>query len=68
MAMRSDIDSLQEKMDRLLEAMMSMVNKDDNLEIDVDARNIAAQIRFSSFNILRVANLEFGFPPRYVHS
>lgn len=59
--MRSDIDSTQTKMDRLLETMLIMVQKERNDKIDTEARRIANQIDPSSLHIPRVTNPEFGF-------
>lgn len=65
--MMTNIDSMQEKMDRLLETLLSMARREGNLEITVDARNIVAQIGLSSLEIPGVINLEFRFHPGYVH-
>lgn len=40
--MKNDIDSIQEKMDRLLETLLSMARREGNPEITVDVRNIVA--------------------------
>lgn len=40
--MRTNIDSKQGKMDRLLETMLSLAQKERNVEIDVEARRIVA--------------------------
>lgn len=53
---------MQEKMDRLLENMLSTGRKENNSEITTDVRNVAAHIGLSSLNIPRVTNIEFGFP------
>lgn len=60
-SMRNDIDSMQEKMNRLLKAMLSMDRKESNLEINIDAWNIVAHIGSSSLNIQGVTNPKFGF-------
>lgn len=65
--MRNDIDSMQEKMNCLLEAMVIMAINESNSEITTNDKNIIAHIGYSSLNIPGVTNPEFGFPIGYVH-
>lgn len=52
---------MQEKMNRLLKAMLSMDKKESNPEINIDAWNIAAHMGSSSMNTQGVTNPKFGF-------
>lgn len=56
--MRVEIDSMQAKMDQLLQTMPSFSHKERNTEIKVEAWSITPQFGSSSLNIPGVTNLE----------
>ncbi|XP_050908266.1 uncharacterized protein LOC127121879 [Lathyrus oleraceus] len=49
--MRTDIDSMQEKMDRLLETMLLLAHKEKDAETIAEARKVAAQFGSPSLSI-----------------
>ena len=59
--MRVDIYSMQEKMDRLLETMLALAQKEKDSETNAKAIRIDAQFGSSSLNILEVVNLDGSF-------
>ncbi|XP_050875936.1 uncharacterized protein LOC127079596 [Lathyrus oleraceus] len=56
--MRTDIDSMQDKMDHLLETMLLLAQKEKDDETSVEARRVAAQFGSPSLSILEVTNLD----------
>lgn len=56
--MRSDIDSIQSKMDRFLETILLQAQKEKDVEIEAEARRIAAEFGTLSTYNPRVINLD----------
>ncbi|XP_050918555.1 uncharacterized protein LOC127135984 [Lathyrus oleraceus] len=57
-SMRTDIDSMQEKMDRLLETMLLLAQKEKDTETSDEARKVAAQFGSPSLSIHGVTELD----------
>jgi hypothetical protein len=57
-SMRTDIDSMQAKMDRLLETMLLLAQKEKDAETSAKARKVAAQFRSPSLSIPGVTDLD----------
>ncbi|XP_050889649.1 uncharacterized protein LOC127094936 [Lathyrus oleraceus] len=57
-SMRTDIDSMQEKMDRLLETMLLLAQKEKDAETNAEARKVAAQFGSPSLSIPGVTELD----------
>ena len=56
-SMRTDIDSMQAKMDRLLETMLLLAQKEKDVETNAEARRVAAQFGSPSLSIPEVTDL-----------
>lgn len=59
--MRTSIDFMQEKMDRLLEIMLALAHKEKDVETNAEAKKVVAQFGSSSLNIPEVTNLYGSF-------
>ncbi|XP_050889533.1 uncharacterized protein LOC127094799 [Lathyrus oleraceus] len=57
-SMRTDIDSMQAKMDRLLETMLLLAQKEKDIETNAEARKVAAQFGSPSLGIPGVTNID----------
>ncbi|KAI5419781.1 hypothetical protein KIW84_043805 [Lathyrus oleraceus] len=57
-SMRTDIDSMQAKMDRLLETMLLLAQKEKDAETNAETRKVAAQFGSPSLSIPEVTNLD----------
>lgn len=55
--MRTYIDSMQAKMDRLLETMLALAQKEKDIEINIKARRVASRFGSMLLKILGVTNL-----------
>lgn len=60
--MRGKMDMMNGRMDQPLYVMMVMAKKEDNLQIIVDAKNIASHLGSSSLHIPELNNPKFGLP------
>ncbi|XP_050902180.1 uncharacterized protein LOC127112030 [Lathyrus oleraceus] len=57
-SMRTNIDSMQAKMDHLLETMLLLAQKEKDVETNAEARKVAAQFGSPSLSIPRVIDLD----------
>ncbi|XP_050896124.1 uncharacterized protein LOC127102839 [Lathyrus oleraceus] len=57
-SMRTDIDSMQAKMDRLLETMLLLAQKEKDAETNAEARKVAAEFGSPSLSIPGVTELD----------